>query len=96
MRKGSIDAANIESCDQSTKDMHLNSIYTELLESYQMKAQKLLNDVGKPIYGYTFKRELRGVNPEVIQIPSLPSTVSGRSFNRINFSRHPIGIGQGE
>nr|CAD2193704.1 unnamed protein product [Meloidogyne enterolobii] len=37
--------------------------YKELLRELQMSTWKLINDAGKPVYGFSFKKELRSVNP---------------------------------
>uniref|UniRef100_A0A915EKM1 UBC core domain-containing protein n=1 Tax=Ditylenchus dipsaci TaxID=166011 RepID=A0A915EKM1_9BILA len=37
--------------------------YTDLLRPYQINTHRILNDANKPIFGFTFKKELRNVNP---------------------------------
>ncbi|KAL3073195.1 hypothetical protein niasHT_035471 [Heterodera trifolii] len=37
--------------------------YREVLRELQMSTYRLLNDAGKPVHGFSFKRELRSVNP---------------------------------
>uniref|UniRef100_A0A914GQW2 UBC core domain-containing protein n=1 Tax=Globodera rostochiensis TaxID=31243 RepID=A0A914GQW2_GLORO len=37
--------------------------YREVLREMQLSTYRLLNDAGKPMYGFSFKRELRSVNP---------------------------------
>ena len=40
-----------------------NEQYRELLREMQMSTWKLINDAGKPVLGFSFKKELRSVNP---------------------------------
>ncbi|KAI1730493.1 ubiquitin-conjugating enzyme domain-containing protein [Ditylenchus destructor] len=40
-----------------------DAIYAEHLRDVQIQTHKILNDASKPIYGFSFKKELRNLNP---------------------------------
>jgi baculoviral IAP repeat-containing protein 6 len=47
----------------STTVQNLDAVYAQIMQNYQIQTQKLVNDAGKPIYGFAFKKDLRNINP---------------------------------
>ncbi|KAI6191419.1 putative ubiquitin-conjugating enzyme protein 17 [Aphelenchoides bicaudatus] len=40
-----------------------HTVYTQILQNYQIQNNKIVDATGKPVYNFAFKKELRSVNP---------------------------------
>ncbi|CAD5234273.1 unnamed protein product [Bursaphelenchus xylophilus] len=58
-----IEQINPETLETGNAPVSINAIYAEALQDVQIQTHKILNEGGKPLYGFTFKKELRNVNP---------------------------------